>query len=81
MMWWGAGDSSTSMGRSLIPDIGSGGAGDEETEKWEMMEFASFQYSNLLLLIVIALFQRQEEPLVTLILLDLHGRVLDDRRI
>ena len=33
-----------------------------------MMEFMTFQHSNLLLLIVVPLFQRQGEPLVTLIL-------------
>ena len=46
-----------------------------------MMEFMTFQNSNLLLLIVVPLFQCQGEPLVTLILLDLRGRFLDDRRI
>ena len=46
-----------------------------------MMEFMTFQHSNLLLLIVVPLLQRQGEPLVTLILLDLRGGFLDDRRI
>ena len=45
------------------------------------MEFMTFQHSNLLLLIVVALFQRQGEPLVTLLLLELRGEFLDDRRI
>ena len=46
-----------------------------------MMDFMTFQHSNLLLLIVVPLFHRQGEPLVTLILLDLRGLFLDDRRI
>ena len=46
-----------------------------------MMEFMTFQQSNPLLLIVVSLFQRQGEPLVTLILLDLRGGFLDDCRI
>jgi hypothetical protein len=46
-----------------------------------MMEFMTFQHSNLLLLIVVPLLHRQGEPLVTLILLDLRGGFLDDRRI
>ena len=36
------------------------------------MEGATFQHSNLLLLVVVSLFQRQGEPLVTLILLFLR---------
>ena len=46
-----------------------------------MMEFMTFQHSNLLLLIVVPLFQHQGEPLVTLFLLDLLGGFLDDRSI
>ena len=46
-----------------------------------MMEGATFQHSNLLLLIVVPLFQRQGEPLVTLILLNLRGGFFDDHRI
>ena len=46
-----------------------------------MVKGPMFQDSNLLLLIVPPLFQCQGEPLVTLILLDLRGGFLDDRRI
>ena len=45
------------------------------------MEFMTFQHSNLLLLVVVTLSQRQGEELVTLILLDLRRRFLDDRTI
>ena len=48
---------------------------------YQMMEGPMFQHSNLLLLIVVPLFQRQGEPLVTLIRIDLRGGFLDDRRI
>ena len=46
-----------------------------------VIEGVTFQHSNLHLLILVPLFQRQGEPLVTLILLDLSGGFLDDRRI
>ena len=46
-----------------------------------MMKGPMFQHSNLPLLIVALLFQRQVEQVVTLILLDLRLGVLDDRRI
>ena len=46
-----------------------------------MMVFMTFQHSNLLLLVVFTLSRRQGEPLVTLILLNLRGGFLDDRRI
>ena len=46
-----------------------------------MMEFMTFQQSNLLLLVVLRLSQRQGEPLITVILPNLRGGVLDDRRI
>ena len=45
------------------------------------MEFATFHHCNILFLILAPLFHRQGEPLVTLIVLDLCGGPLDDRRI
>ena len=45
------------------------------------MEFMTFQHSNILLLLVVPLSQRQGQPLVTLILLNLCGLFLDDRTI
>ena len=45
------------------------------------MEFMTFQHSNLLLLVVVPLSKCQGEPLGTLILLNLRGGFLDDRRV